>query len=305
MKKYIVILAMLSLSMCGFGISANASDIVWQDIGRGNLNLNAVIVNPDNPRIIYIGSSNGVFKTEDGGKTWRNVLSVKGKNRVVNFLLFDPHDKNSLFAATGNGLFYSSNQGKTWEKIFKGKSYLESECTSIAILPYSIYLGTKSGCFVSIDKGRSWHKETGKLGNSRILAIASDLKEPDYVYVACVEGVYKTQNKGRSWEEIFAVSPTENNNNHDDEDEPEDQEEASKVSNIRYITLDHHNLDYLYLATSKGVYKSQDRGQSWELFSSYGLLNREVRFLLVSPKSCLYAVTKSGIFEYKNDMWVC
>jgi ligand-binding sensor domain-containing protein len=280
-----------------------ASELAWEDIGRGNLNLKTVLVEPDKPRIIYIGSSNGVFKTEDGGETWRNILSLRGQNKAVNFLSFNPQDKNSLFAATGNGLFYSSNQGKNWKRIFKGKNYLESECTTLAALPYGIYLGTKAGLFVSIDKGRSWHKETGNLGNSHILAIASDLKEPDYIYVACVGGVYKTQDKGKSWENIFVANPTENNNNHEDEEEQEDQDEGSKISSIRYITLDHNNLNYIYLATSRGIYKSQDKGQSWELISGYGLLNRDVRFLLVSPKSNLYALTKSGIFGYRDERW--
>lgn len=298
MKKCILILIIIIL---GFRIKSNAFELIWQDIGGGNLNLKTVLVNTSNSRFIYIGSDNGIFKTEDGGKTYRNILSIRGQKGGVNFLLFDPGDKNSLYAATGNGLFYSSNQGESWNRIFRGKNYLENECICIAVLPYSIYLGTKNGLFISKDKGKSWHKESGKLGNSYILAIASNFKEPDYIYVACLDGVFKTKDRGQSWEKIFVTSPTEDGN--DIEEESEDQDEEKQSSDIRYISIDPQNYNYLYLATSKGVYKSLDRGGSWELLSSYGLLNQDVRFLLLSNKSELFVITKSGIFKYRNERW--
>ena len=303
MRKYIAILAAVVLFILSFRMGVYADEIVWQDIGRGNLNLKSVLVHPDNPRIIYIGSNNSIFKTEDGGEFYRSILSVKGQSKVVNFILCGPKDKNSLYAATAGGLFYSSNQGQAWNRIFQGKNSQEKECTSIAILSTAIYLGTKGGLFISQDKGRNWHKELGKLGNSHILAIASDIKEPDYIYVACVEGVFKTQTKGKEWERIFAVSPTENNNNHEDDEDEEDQDREERFSNLRYIAIDPNNLNCLYLATSRGVYQSQDRGKNWKMLSEYGLLSKDVRFLLVSPKSCLYVLTKSGVFEYRNGRW--
>jgi len=302
MKKYAVILAVvLVLFIFASVVSVFANDIVWDDIGRGNLNLTTALVNLDKPQVIYVGSSNAVLKTEDSGETWRNILSVSGQNRGVNFLAFDPEDKNSLYAATGNGLFYSNNQGKNWQRVFKGKNSLENECTTLAVLPYGIYLGTKGGLFLSKDKGRSWHKETAKLGKSHILAIAYDIKEPNYIYVACVDGVFKTEDAGKSWERIFVTHPVENGN--DELETSEDQDEEERFSDIRYIGIDPNNLNYVYLATTKGVYRSQDRGKTWDLLPDYGLLNRDTQFLLVSDKSQIYAVTKSGIFKYANERW--
>ncbi len=301
MKKCIVVLAVVGVIVLSLVVGVFANDIIWDDIGRGNLNLRTVLINPDNPQIIYIGSSNAVLKSEDGGGSWRNILSVKGQNRSVNFLLFDPEDKNSLYAATGNGLFLTSTQGKNWNRISRGKNSLENECTALAVLPDGIYLGTKGGLSISQDKGRSWHKATAKLGSSYILAIAYDIKEPNYIYVACIEGVFKTQDNGQSWERIFLANPTEDGN--DIEEEIEDQDEEERLSNIRYISCDPNNLNCLYVATSKGIHRSCDRGQNWEAVSSYGLLSQDVRFLLISSKSNLYAATKTGVFEYRNDRW--
>jgi photosystem II stability/assembly factor-like uncharacterized protein len=301
MKKVVVILMVLGVFVVGLTAGSFAGEIIWQDIGRGNLNLKTVLVNPGDNRIIYIGTNRGVLKTEDGGESWRNILLIKGQNQAVNFLLFDSLDKNSLYAATGNGLYYSNNQGKDWKRLFQGKNALENDCITLGILPYAIYLGSKQGLLLSKDKGRSWIKERGKLGNSHILTIAYNLKEPKFVYIACLDGIFKTQDAGQSWERIFVSSPTENGQ--DIEEMTEDQDEEERFSGIRYISIDPTNPNYLYLATARGVYQSRDRGTAWELLSGQGSLNREVKFLLISKESRLYAVTKSAVFEYKQDKW--
>jgi len=302
MKKYAVVLAVLVvLSIFASVVTVFAKDIIWDDIGRGNLALRTTLVNPDNPRVIYIGSSNAVLKSEDGGGSWRSILSIRGQNRDVNFLLFGHKDRDSLYAATGNGLFFSSDQGEHWRRIFRGKNYFENECAALAVLPSSLYLGTKAGLFVSKDKGRSWHKGSGRIGSTQILSIAYNPNEQNFIYVASVEGVFISMDSGQSWERTFVASPAENGN--DIEEVNEDQDEEGRFSDIRYVSIDPNNANYLYLATARGVYKSQDKGKTWDLFTDFGLLSKETKFLLVSLESVIYAVTKSGIFEYGNGRW--
>ena len=275
-----------------------ANEVVWGDVAGGYSDVRAVLVDPHNPSTIYIGAKNSVLKTEDGGLTWRNVLSVKGENKNINFLLFNTYDNNSIYAATGNGLFFSPDQGKSWKRIFQGKNYFQKECTSVVVLPQTIYLGTKQGLFVSKDKGRTWQKEISGLGNSHILAITCDMKEPENIYVACVEGAFRTKDNGQNWERIFVAKPTENGNGTEEIIEDSDEEKRSSV--IRYISIDPNNSHILYLATAQGAYKSQDKGQSWEMFSSYGLLSQDVSLLAISSQSNIYSLTKSGVFEYKK-----
>lgn len=281
--------------------SAFGNEVIWDDISRGNLNLKTVLVDPDDSRIIYIGSSNAVFKTEDGGQTWRNILSVKGQSKAVNFLLLDPFNRNFVYAATAGGLFYSPNQGKSWERIFKGRDYLENECAVLAVLPSGLYLGTKAGLFVSLDKGRRWKRERAVVGSSRVLAIASSLKEPGCIYIVSGDGVFKTINGGESWEKIFAVTSSENEEYAQEEAGEEGEEEGNP--SIKYVAIDPNNLNYLYLAASRGIYKSQDKGKTWGSVSDYGLLGKEAEFLLVSPESAVYVITKAGVFRRKGESW--
>ncbi|HLD82673.1 MAG TPA: hypothetical protein VI976_01845, partial [Candidatus Omnitrophota bacterium] len=301
MKRAICFLVSFALLILALNPDVSASGILWEEISRGNTNLTCVLTDPVNPRIIYFGSQNGIYKTSDGGLNWRSILSVRGQKRIVHFLLFDPKNKNSLYAATGTGLFYSADQGASWRRIFKGKNYLESECLALAILADSIYLGTAGGLFLSKDKGRSWHKEKGGLGRAEILAIAFNSAKPNEIYAACIEGVFRTDNYGQSWEKIFAANPSEGFGGEDEGGEGRD--EGKRYSNIRHLILDAHNSDSLYLATSKGVYKSRNKGRDWELVSSYGLLSEDIRFLLIASDYNFYCLTKSGVFKYDDERW--
>ncbi|MCX5695268.1 MAG: hypothetical protein NTW18_01180 [Candidatus Omnitrophica bacterium] len=298
MKKVIVVLAALVL------VSGKAwsSEPEWQEVSRGIVNVRSVLVSPDNPKVIYAGADKGVFRTEDAGNTWRNILSVRGDSRAVNYLIFDAQNKNALYAATGNGLYFSENAGQRWNRIFKGKNSFENECVFVTIIPQGMYLGTKSGLFVSKDRGRSWYKEAGKLGASRIFNISVVYKEPEQLYVSCSDGVFKTVDSGMTWERIFIAHPVENGL--EQEEETEDRDEDERHSEIRYVAIDPQSPDNLYLATSRGVYKSKNRGAGWELLSEYGLLSRDTQFLLFSDKSSgFYAMSKSGVFMYKDDAW--
>jgi len=215
----------------------------------------------------------------------------------VNFLSFAPDDKNSLYAATGNGLYLSLDRGKNWERIFKGKNYLENECTALAILPSGLYLGTMAGLFTSKDRGRSWHKESGILSKDQVLNIACNLSEPDYIYVAGLNGVFRSADAGKNWEKVFGK---------DINGKAEIEEENGQAEDhfhINYIAIDGRNLNHIYLATSRGVYQSWDRAGIWDALSDYGLLDREARFLLVSYESVLYAVSGAGIFRYQQQRW--
>ena len=283
------------------GYKCFAANVEWQDIGGGNFDIKTVLVQPDNPKAIYIGTNNSILRTEDGGRAWVNLLFIKGGNKSVNFILFDPQDMNSLYAATGNGLFCSQDRGLNWKRVFQGKNSFETDCTSVAVAPYGIYLGTKGGLFVSLDKGHTWHKEAGGLGKSSILNIAYNPKETNSLYVACVEGIYRTQDCAKAWERIFVAHSREEENG--PEEINSDQDEEQRVSGIKYIACDPDNADQLYLATKTGIFSSQDRGKTWNAVSSFGLLSQDAGFLLVADKTRIYAAVGSGIFIYRSERW--
>ena len=281
-----------------------AASISWEDVGGGNLNVSAVLVEPDNPGVIYIGSRGRVLKTDNSAKEWKNSLLLGGQDKGINFLAFGQRGSNVIYAVTSAGLLRSLDAGSRWQKIFKGKNNLENECTAIAESGGNTYLGTNGGLFISKDFGRTWNKGKSSLGKTGILAIACCKAEPGVVYVACVDGIFKTENAGASWERIFIASATENTDpSPDGQDNYDDKDEGERSSGMRYVAVDARNPSGLYAATSRGVCRSVDRGKSWENLTDYGLLSRDIRYLYISGASRLFAVTRSGIFEYSKERW--
>jgi len=273
----------------------------WKGIDRGNIKVRSVLIGPQDASKIYIGTDSGIYRTEDAGENWRNVLMLKGKNRGINFLSFGIRSNaDVIYAATQGGLFYSPDKGASWKRIFRGRNDYERDCTAVCIFGDAILLGTKSGLFVSHDRGRSWHKGKGEIGNSRVLSVS--FNDRGCAFVASVVGVFKSQDRMESWEKIFVIQPTEKDDDNGDLVE-EDSDEEAKSSAVEYLSVDPNSQGHVYLATTRGVYRSTDAGDSWSTLTEEGLLNKKVYFVYVSQDSGVYAVNTSGIFRYQNERW--
>lgn len=273
----------------------------WENIAGELLNGKSVAVDADNPKVIYLGTDKGLFRSQDSGKSWRNLFVSKARKLGVNLLVFDSQDKDILYAATTAGLFRSVNKGLRWDRIFKGKSQDEAVCLSLVVLPRVIYLGTSKGLFVSHDKGRSWHKEKGRLGKTRVFNIVHSSRDSDLLYLACTDGVFKAANLEDGWERVFTAYPRENGG--EDDNEVEDQDEEDRHSEIRYLAVNPNDPKHLLLATQRGIYESKDSGESWGNFPEYGLLSRDIHMLIISAESRIFCVSKSGIFVYRSLVW--
>ncbi|MBL7979479.1 MAG: T9SS type A sorting domain-containing protein [Bacteroidetes Order II. Incertae sedis bacterium] len=74
--------------------------------------VNRLVIDPQNPDILLAGTNTGVFKTTDGGISWRNVMGG-----WVQQLMANPLNFKTLYAArNGNGVYKSVNKGETWTK---------------------------------------------------------------------------------------------------------------------------------------------------------------------------------------------
>ena len=119
----------------------------WQHMGlAGTLTIARIVIHPTNPDIVYVAASGhewtdneerGVYKTTDGGKTWKKVLYVSPRTGAID-LVMDPADPNVLYASTWqrirrkwndprnepgyseSGIYKSTDGGKTWTPINDG-----------------------------------------------------------------------------------------------------------------------------------------------------------------------------------------
>jgi len=177
----------------GDGIYVSYDDgMSWKNMGLKNSeHLSKIIVHPENSDIIWVasqgplwtkGGERGVYKSSDGGKSWKQTL---GDNEWVGAtdILIDPNNPNILYAATwqrqrtvaaylgggpGSGLHKSTDGGDTWKKLTKGISKSNLGKIGLAMSPFNsdvIYAAIeldrkKGGVFMSTNRGESWSKQS-------------------------------------------------------------------------------------------------------------------------------------------------
>ena len=199
----------------------------------------SIRIHPSNPEVAYVAAQGpihgaspdrGVFKTEDGGKTWKRQLYVDENTGCVD-LAMDPTNPRILYAAMweykrlpwqvisggkGSGLYKSKDGGETWEKIHTGlpKELGKMSITVAGGQPDKLYLILESdtekeqgGLFVSNDAGAHW-KIVSK--DHRLvqrawyyIEAATDPQDPNTLYVLNSPAI-KSIDGGRTWESFRA-----------------------------------------------------------------------------------------------------
>jgi len=110
--------------------------------------------------------------------------------------------------------------------------------------PLSLYVGTaENGLIFSLDGGESWQSAKG-LSIGRVSAISVDAKDKCVVYVARTNQIFKTENCGRDWNQVFF-------NPHVDQ-------------TFTALATDWFNTSIVYAGTTDGdLFRSDDGGKAW------------------------------------------
>jgi len=150
-----------------------------------------ILIDPTNPDIVYVGAmghlwgpnkERGVFKTTDGGKTWRKTLYFD-ENTGIAEMVMDPANNHIIYAAAYNhrrnpfyynsggpnsGLYKSTDSGETWKQLKNGLPEGTngrigiSVCRTKPEVVYTIIENKDGGIFRSDDKGESWTRMCDK-----------------------------------------------------------------------------------------------------------------------------------------------
>jgi photosystem II stability/assembly factor-like uncharacterized protein len=240
---------------------------------------------PTNPKTVFAGASPvEVFKSEDGGDSWRSIPSSRippafdtGKfvNRVMRMAV-DPSNPKTVFGGSEvNGMLLSWDGGETWKdgnapliQMVKERPELESAILTPNVLegmfdihaiastraaPDSVFTAARMGIFCSRDKGVSW--EDLNIQKSSPYSYGRDIKvspqDPKTIYV-CVSvashgntgGVFKSTDIGKSWTRF------------DHSVEPQ--------GTMMGVALHPTDADIVHAATRAGqVFATLDGGRSW------------------------------------------
>ena len=210
----------------------------WKKIGLdATQHISRIVVDPRNPNVVFVAAQGalyskskerGLYKSTDGGATWKNVLYVDDKTGAAE-LSMDMNNTRILYAAMwehgrlpwkvisggpGSGLYKSVDSGETWERLKDG---LPEELGKMAIAvsrsnPEKVYALIESdsdkeagGLFVSTNGGKRWSRITN---DHRLVQRAwyyiemfIDPKNENTIYVLSASAL-RTTDGGKTWETL-------------------------------------------------------------------------------------------------------
>lgn len=174
-----------------------------------------VVIHPKNANIVYVAAGGnewtynkdrGVYKTTDGGKTWKNILFESEQSGCID-LVMDPSDPNTLYASMwnrirkrwsdpvpedGDYIYKTTDGGKTWKKITNGLP--DTKLTGRIGLAVSHSNPNVLYAFVD-DHTKKRDPKSGE----------TDSYERQVQKVVIGGAIYRSSNKGESWEKMGEV----------------------------------------------------------------------------------------------------
>jgi len=169
-----------------------------RNFGLLDLNVLCLAISPGfaNDETLFVGTQSGIFRSTNGGRSWREVNLPIGFEAVLSLAISPSFDRDAtLFAGTENkGLLYSHDGGQTWEKM--SKSILKEPVNAIVLTPDfnarpDILILHGGSPLVSYSGGKIWKPWQGDtLANRVVTAIYAPygFATQSPVLVGCADG---------------------------------------------------------------------------------------------------------------------
>ncbi len=182
----------------------------------------ALAVDPNNPRLIYLGidgdpaegkSGGGIFKSEDGGTTWAQLPHQPASRRMFYGLAVDPTESRRIFwgaCGAGGGVYRSDDQGASWTNVFRNEIFV----WNVLVTAEGVIYCTGQQLWRSTDHGATWKQLTRFTGNRSLVGLEVHPRNPKTLWVAATTwdyqasgGVFKTVDDGATWQDITGDLP--------------------------------------------------------------------------------------------------
>jgi large repetitive protein len=267
-------------------VTLTVASHVWTPLGPEGGLVNVVLVDPRSAATVYAGTQNGLFKSLDGGATWR--LSSTGINilqgRFVYRVALAP-DGVTLFASVPNNATYRSvDAGATWSPMTNGLAGIFVSAFAIdPASPATVLAGTVgSGVFKTTNGGASWASSSSGLPpNATINDVVADAGVPTTYYAATSNGMFVSADGGANWT-------------------PASTGLTSSI--VASVAADPFTPGTAYAGTNGGLFKTTNGGVLWTT-SHAGIPNTNFGFgrVVIDPTTPTNVYTvHAGQFVYRS-----
>jgi len=247
----------------------------WENLGlKKSEHIGRVVVDPRDSKVVYVaaegplwgpGGDRGLYKTADGGKTWKAVLSISENTGVVDVAL-DPSNPDILYAAAyqrrrhvftlidggpESAIYKSTDAGATWNKLKSGLPTVDMGRIGLAVSPAdpNVVYATieaadgKGGIFRSTDKGATWERRNeSDQGAMYYARVVPDPKNVDRIFVMSVF-LRESLDGGKTLRHVNEV------NHHIDN---------------HAIWIDPDDTQHWLMGSDGGMYETWDDAKTWE-----------------------------------------
>ena len=246
----------------------------WENMGlKNSRHIGKIVINPRNPEIVYVaaegslwgpGGDRGLYKTMDGGRTWKRVLKIS-ENTGINEIVMDPRNPDVLIASAeqrrrhvhtkiGGGpetaIYKTTDGGNHWNKLKNGLPEAQMGGIGLAISPvnpdvvYAIIeaANQKGGFFRSTDRGESWEKMSSHTSAGQYYnEIFCDPKDVDKVY-SVETFTHYTEDGGKTFKQL-----------------------GRKYRHVddHALWIDPADTAHFIIGGDGGVYETYDHGENW------------------------------------------
>ena len=247
----------------------------WKNLGlKKSEHIGRVVIDPRDSKVVYVaaegplwgpGGDRGLYKTSDGGKNWKAVLTIS-ENTGVNDVAMDLSNPDILYASAyqrrrhvytlidggpESAIYKSTDAGATWNKVSSGLPSVDMGRIGLAISPADpnvVYAAVeaadgKGGIFRSTDKGANWERrnefDAGAMYYARIVP---DPKNVDRIFVMNVQ-VQESTDGGKTLHHI---------------------NEANHHGDNHAMWIDPEDTKHWLLGSDGGMYETWDDAKSWQ-----------------------------------------
>ena len=268
--------------------SSNLCRAQWVPLGPDGGDARSLAISAQNPDRVFLGtSSGGLFRSDDGGRTWTfNAQFGFNAEYVLERIAIDPRDSQVMYVAlwcidnkNRGAMYKSTDGGKSWEPI---PAMQDKSIRALALAPVNpdvLVVGALQGIFRSEDAGAHWQTLSEGTAIRNVHSLAISPQDSNVIFAGTWHLGWKTSDGGRTWSAL--------------------SKGILDDSDIFSIMVDPVNPSIVYASACSGIYKSEDSGESFHKLAGIPFSARRTHVLksVSGSPGAVYAGTTQGLWR--------